>query len=821
MSSGYIRLPVEGGGGGGAVDSVNGQTGVVNLDTADIPESGATNRYYTPARESAKQDTITGAASTVTTTNLPPSTVLISNLLGKIEDSSFLKVNEDEDKKELIFGDDTLYQYGQDIAPPEDNGSAIEYNPSYVYPATIETHEMEIYQYWTLNGIDVVSQFGPGYISLMSDGSEKYQIQWEWTDNVAPDGYFLVKYDSSPYSGLHYAQNVGNIKSFLEDFTDWSTLPSYVGFNTNPTLFNYAPGNAYPADTQTHYLEVRAFRYVSGNKLYGNVQYFDGTADGSDNYNIQWAWCPVPNIDGYTITKYDDTWSGQYSVDVLTNTFLEDFTDWSTKDPTPNFINDRQETQYIISPYSGFKGIQSSVEKIIFDYDGPIIPGVNQEAILRSAPGGRIEGSSIRIVEPSILTTDSNLTVQNSGISTSTTIRSGFSQPQTGVSSGPLVLETRAADNRTNDSSPPPINGTVTIRSGNGSNNFSAGTYVTGGQAGQIELRGGTGGSAQNGTQNNQGAEGGRINLVAGNGGNGIGMGSTGGPGSSFQAASGVGGNCISSGPNQTGSASNGGDCIFYANNGGQLTNINGTTGSSGNIFLFTGIAYPSNFAGSAAANTGGRGGDVNIRASAGGNAANSTVANNGGRAGQMNLEVQRGGDADTTPGNAGQILLQIARPGKNSTDTAQGLPGNIVLQPSPAAYSGAAEGIIGLATNSAGTKIGKVAIGHVTPSALLDVSGDVKLGTTGTVFQAIVSATAVLDFPSINSNRSAELTMSVPGAQVGASVHLGAPASLELHLIAFAFVSAQDTVTVRLYNSDSSSIDPASATWRATVFNF
>lgn len=40
------------GGGGGAVDSVNGQTGVVVLDTDDISE-GVTNRYFTNARASA------------------------------------------------------------------------------------------------------------------------------------------------------------------------------------------------------------------------------------------------------------------------------------------------------------------------------------------------------------------------------------------------------------------------------------------------------------------------------------------------------------------------------------------------------------------------------------------------------------------------------------------------------------------------------------------------------------------------------------------------------------------------------------------------
>lgn len=44
------------GGGGGAVDSVNGQTGVVTLDTDDIPE--ASNEYFTQAKVSANSDVI-------------------------------------------------------------------------------------------------------------------------------------------------------------------------------------------------------------------------------------------------------------------------------------------------------------------------------------------------------------------------------------------------------------------------------------------------------------------------------------------------------------------------------------------------------------------------------------------------------------------------------------------------------------------------------------------------------------------------------------------------------------------------------------------
>lgn len=54
------RLLVSGvGGGGGTVDSVNGQTGVVILDTDDISDSGATNKYFTT--------TLARAAFTLTT----------------------------------------------------------------------------------------------------------------------------------------------------------------------------------------------------------------------------------------------------------------------------------------------------------------------------------------------------------------------------------------------------------------------------------------------------------------------------------------------------------------------------------------------------------------------------------------------------------------------------------------------------------------------------------------------------------------------------------------------------------------------------------
>jgi|11_taG_2_1085331.scaffolds.fasta_scaffold18295_2 hypothetical protein len=82
------------------------------------------------------------------------------------------------------------------------------------------------------------------------------------------------------------------------------------------------------------------------------------------------------------------------------------------------------------------------------------------------------------------------------------------------------------------------------------------------------------------------------------------------------------------------------------------------------------------------------------------------------------------------------------------------------------------------------------------------------------------ITDTATLDFPSISSNSSEELTITVTGAATGDVVILGAPSAIESGLTWCGYVSAADTVTVRLHNSSGGSVDPASATWKATVIN-
>lgn len=80
------------------------------------------------------------------------------------------------------------------------------------------------------------------------------------------------------------------------------------------------------------------------------------------------------------------------------------------------------------------------------------------------------------------------------------------------------------------------------------------------------------------------------------------------------------------------------------------------------------------------------------------------------------------------------------------------------------------------------------------------------------------LSNIAVLDFGSIGAGATAELTITVTGAVTGDTVAVGAPSTIESGLMWAGYVSAADTVTIRVHNTTAAPIDPASATWKASV---
>ena len=84
-----------------------------------------------------------------------------------------------------------------------------------------------------------------------------------------------------------------------------------------------------------------------------------------------------------------------------------------------------------------------------------------------------------------------------------------------------------------------------------------------------------------------------------------------------------------------------------------------------------------------------------------------------------------------------------------------------------------------------------------------------------------VLSATTSLNWPAIAAGSESVLTLTVPGAATTStpSVHLGWSAALPAGIVlAQAWVSAANTISIRLRNSSAATIDPPALTVRATV---
>lgn len=76
----------------------------------------------------------------------------------------------------------------------------------------------------------------------------------------------------------------------------------------------------------------------------------------------------------------------------------------------------------------------------------------------------------------------------------------------------------------------------------------------------------------------------------------------------------------------------------------------------------------------------------------------------------------------------------------------------------------------------------------------------------------------ASLSFPLIPDGTAAEMTVTVTGAVAGQEVVPAWPATLEAGLFGIMFVSAADTVTVRLLNLSGAGVTPAAQTFGARI---
>lgn len=91
---------------------------------------------------------------------------------------------------------------------------------------------------------------------------------------------------------------------------------------------------------------------------------------------------------------------------------------------------------------------------------------------------------------------------------------------------------------------------------------------------------------------------------------------------------------------------------------------------------------------------------------------------------------------------------------------------------------------------------------------------------TTSNRYQigTVLTATAALNFTNTLAQTSSELTITVTGAAVNDAVAIGEPATVNANSSFSARVTAANTVTVKFNNYSALAIDPASATFKATV---
>jgi hypothetical protein len=114
------------------------------------------------------------------------------------------------------------------------------------------------------------------------------------------------------------------------------------------------------------------------------------------------------------------------------------------------------------------------------------------------------------------------------------------------------------------------------------------------------------------------------------------------------------------------------------------------------------------------------------------------------------------------------------------------------------------------LATKGISTGTGLMAVDSAT-------STTISLDTV--VVPTYLTTTAVLDFPLIpNGTCADDLSFTLAGAAVNDGVAPGWPSALEAGLIANMRVSAPSTIAVRLCNLSGADLDPASATYTATI---
>jgi hypothetical protein len=99
-----------------------------------------------------------------------------------------------------------------------------------------------------------------------------------------------------------------------------------------------------------------------------------------------------------------------------------------------------------------------------------------------------------------------------------------------------------------------------------------------------------------------------------------------------------------------------------------------------------------------------------------------------------------------------------------------------------------------------------------------LDLGTQTVVAVDSATVPSYLTSIAVLDFGNLTPGLCGDMTFSLPGAATGDSIAPGWPAAMESGLLGTMRVSAAGTVAVRVCNFSGTTLDPAAATFRATV---
>ncbi len=113
----------------------------------------------------------------------------------------------------------------------------------------------------------------------------------------------------------------------------------------------------------------------------------------------------------------------------------------------------------------------------------------------------------------------------------------------------------------------------------------------------------------------------------------------------------------------------------------------------------------------------------------------------------------------------------------------------------------------------------GNVGIGTYSPDAKLHVKGNFLLGSTGSILTNIIKDTVAKNLPSIAAGASSTQTFTLTGAVIGSSVLISPDIALTDGLIiAYARVSAANTIEAKFYNASAATINLGAANFFITV---